>query len=144
MNIEEIIDNFDLLGDWDARYLYLVDLGEALPPMDDARCTEANRVQGCISKVWVHAEPDPDAPGSLRFRGDCDTAIIKGVLALLIALMSGRTPVEIEAMDLDDLFEKLQLAENLSPNRHFGIYAIVDLMKAQARDAAPAPTARRA
>lgn len=142
MDIEEIVDNFEILGDWDARYQYLVDLGEALPPMDDMRRTEANRVQGCISKVWVYAEPDPDSAGCLRFRGDCDTAIIKGVLALLIELMSKRTPAEIEAMDVDDLFEKLQLAEHLSPNRHFGIYGIVDLMKAHARQQEVPPALR--
>lgn len=130
---QEVIDNFELLDDWDSRYAYLVDLGEALPPLDDALRCESNRVQGCMSRVWVCPLPDPDEPSRLNYVGDCDTAIIKGVLALLIGLMSGRTAQQIEALDLDRLFETLQLAEHLSPNRHFGIYAIVELMKTQAK-----------
>lgn len=131
---KEIVGNFELLGDWDARYQYLVDLGEALPPYDNRLRTEDRRVKGCISKVWVHAYRNPDASEGVRYSGDCDTAIIKGVLALLIDLMSGRTPEEIEDLDVDTLFEQLQLAEHLSPNRHFGIYGIVELMKAEARE----------
>lgn len=130
----EVIENFELLDDWDARYAYLVELGEALPDLDDAYRTEANRVQGCMSRVWVCPVPDPDDPGRLNYVGDCDTAVIKGVLALMIGLMSGRTRQEIEALDLDDLFDRLKLAEHLSPNRHFGIYSLVELMKAQARE----------
>jgi len=135
---QEVIENFEFLDDWEARYAYLVELGEALPAMDDACRGEANRVQGCMSKVWVCPLPDPADPARLRFVGDCDTAIIKGVLALLIELMSGRTSGEIAALDLDHLFDELKLADHLSPNRHFGIYSIVELMKAQAADAVPA------
>ena len=130
---EEIIENFDILGDWDARYAYLVELGEALPAMDDALRTDANRVQGCMSQVWVCPLADLSKPELLNYVGDCDTAVIKGVLALLIELMSSRTPEQIEALDLDHLFDELNLAEHLSPNRHFGIYSIVELMKAQAK-----------
>lgn len=134
---EEVIENFEFLEDWEARYAYLVELGEALPPMDDALRTEANRVQGCMSQVWVCPVADASDPTRLNYVGECDTAIIKGVLALLIELMSGHTPNEIEALDLDHLFDELKLAEHLSPNRHFGIYSIVELMKAQAKGAAP-------
>ena len=134
---EEVIENFDFLDDWDARYAYLVELGEALPALDDALRTEANRVQGCMSQVWVCAVADTVDPGRLNYVGDCDTSIIKGVLALLIELMSGRTPEQIEALDLDHLFDELKLAEHLSPNRHFGIYSVVELMKAQARALRP-------
>ncbi len=135
---QEVIENFEFLDDWDTRYVYLVELGEALPALDDAFRTEANRVQGCMSKVWVCAMADPADSARLRFVGDCDTAVIKGVLALLIELMSGLTPEEIAALDLDHLFDELKLADHLSPNRHFGIYSIVELMKAQAADAVPA------
>ena len=130
---QEVIENFEFLEDWDARYGYLVELGEALPVLDDRLRTEAHRVKGCMSQVWVAAVADPDRPGALRYVGDCDTAIIKGVLALLIELCSGRTPSEVEALDLDRLFEGLRLAEHLSPNRHFGIFAVVEMMKEQAR-----------
>lgn len=129
---QEVIENFEFLEDWDARYAYLVELGEGLPPLDERHRVEENRVRGCMSKVWVCPVADPQAPGHLRYVGDCDTAIIKGVLALLIELMSGRTADEIQALDLDALFDELKLAEHLSPNRHFGIFAVVELMKAQA------------
>jgi len=134
LTVDEFVENFEFLDDWDARYAYLVELGEALPPLDEALRSDQNRVQGCISKVWVAPLADPEDPSRLRYVGDCDTAIIKGVLAVLIELMSGHTPQEIAALDIDRLFERIQLAEHLSPNRHFGIYAIVELMKSQARD----------
>jgi cysteine desulfuration protein SufE len=144
LTTQEVLENFELLDDWESRYAYLVELGEALPPLDDAYRTEDNRVHGCVSKVWVRAVADPDDPARLRYIGDCDTAIIKGVLALLIELMSGHTPEEIETLDIDGLFDELKLGENLSPNRHFGIYAVVDLMKKQASgEEASAQAARR-
>jgi cysteine desulfuration protein SufE len=130
---EEVVENFDFLEDWDARYAYLVELGERLPPMDEAYRVEENRVKGCMSKVWVCPVASETTPDRIDFVGDCDTAVIKGVLALLIGLMSDRTPEEVESMDLDGLFEELRLAEHLSPNRHFGIFAVVELMKAQTR-----------
>jgi cysteine desulfuration protein SufE len=132
--IRDVIDTFDLLGDWDQRYQYLVELGERLPamPVDDKR--EENRVKECMSTVYCAAHPDPERPGCLRYVGDCDTSIIKGVVALLVELFSGKTPVEVEALDVDALFEGLHLEEHLSPNRHVGVYAIVDKMKGQARN----------
>lgn len=133
MSMEEVIQDFELLEDWDSRYEYLVELGEALPPLDDALRIEDNRVKACLSKVWVSASKKADNQHLIVFSGDCDTSIIKGVLALLIGLMSERSCQEILDMDLDYLFERLRLAEHLSPNRHVGIYAIVDLMKAQVR-----------
>lgn len=133
LTVDEFVENFEFLDDWDARYAYLVELGEAMAPLDEALRTEQNKVQGCISKVWVAPLAEPDDPTRIRYVGDCDTAIIKGVLAVLIELMSGHTPQEIEELDMDQLFDRIQLAEHLSPNRHFGIYAIVELMKAQAR-----------
>jgi cysteine desulfuration protein SufE len=130
--IDDIIDTFELLGDWDQRYEYLVELGERLPPMDPHDKTDANRVMECMSTV--HVKPKrANGSGKLRFHGDCDTSIIKGVVALLIGLFSDKTPDEIEATDVDALFEGLKLEEHLSPNRHVGVYAIVNKMKGQAR-----------
>jgi cysteine desulfuration protein SufE len=135
--IEEIVDTFEFLDDWDQRYQYLMELGEQLPPLPDELKTEANWVKPCMSTVHVAAEPVPDRPGQIRFRGDCDTAIIKGVLGLLIDLLSYRTLDEIRNTDVDGLFKRLQLEEHLSPSRHVGIYAIVDKMieRAEAVDA---------
>ena len=128
----EVLENFEFLENWEARYAYLVELGESLEPMPEHCRTEQHRVKGCMSQVWVCALQDPARDGYLNYVGDCDTSIIKGVLALLIGLMSGHTPEQIRDMDLDALFNELKLAEHLSPNRHFGIFAVVELMKAQA------------
>ena len=135
--INEIVDTFELLGDWDQRYEYLVELGERLAPMETADKIDANRVIECMSTVHVLAKPINGA-GALRFEGDCDTAIIKGVVALLVELFSDKTAAEIEDIDVDALFEGLKLEEHLSPNRHVGVYAIVNKMKAQARSGARA------
>ena len=132
-DLADIVDTFELLGDWDQRYQYLIELGEGLPAMPEVLMTEDNRVKPCMSTVYVAAYPDPDRPAHVRYHGDCDTAIIKGVLALLIELCSGKTAAAIRDIDVDEIFEQLQLGEHLSPNRHVGIYAIVDLMKSQAR-----------
>jgi cysteine desulfuration protein SufE len=131
--ILEIVEDFELLGDWDERYRYLVEIGERLTPMAARDKIDANRVMECMSTVHVLASPDQGAPPRLRFSGDCDTAIIKGVVAILVRLYSGRTPAEIEGLDVDALFEGLHLEEHLSPNRHVGVYAIVEKMKRQAR-----------
>lgn len=130
--LTEIVETFELIGDWDQRYAYLIELGEHLPPMPAELKTEDNRVKPCMSTVYVSAYRDPDTDGGVRYHGDCDTAIIKGVLALLIELCAGQTNAAIQALDVDEIFERLQLDEHLSPNRHVGVYAIVDLMKEQA------------
>lgn len=126
--IDDIVDSFEFLDDWDQRYQYLMEIGEQLPPMPDELKTEENWVKPCMSTVHVSAEIIPHRPGLIRFRGDCDTAIIKGVLSLLIDLLSNHTLEEIRQMDVDGLFKRLQLEEHLSPARHVGIYAIVDKM----------------
>jgi cysteine desulfuration protein SufE len=130
--IEEIIDAFEFLDDWDARYQYLIELGEDLSTITADMKTDENWVKPCMSTVHVAAQRVPQQPELIRFIGDCDTAIIKGVLALLIDLLSYRTLQEIREMDVDALFRQLQLEEHLSPNRHVGIYAIVDKMRERA------------
>jgi cysteine desulfuration protein SufE len=130
--LDDIVEIFDLLGDWDQRYQYLVELGEQLDPIDEKDRIEDNRVKGCMSQVWVAAHCDPEKGNRINFTGDCDTAIIKGVLALLIKISSGKTAEEIQTLEVDEVFDKLQLGEHLSPNRHVGVYAIVELMKEKA------------
>jgi cysteine desulfuration protein SufE len=131
-SLQDIVETFELLGDWDERYQYLVEVGEQLPPLPEAARDEDHRVKACMSQVWVCAYPDPHRDGHIAFHGDCDTAIIKGVLALLIQLCSGKTAQEIQELDMDEVFRRLQLDEHLSPNRHVGVYAIFELMKTQA------------
>jgi len=133
-SLDDIVDIFELLGDWDQRYQYLTELGEKLPTMPEEFRSEDNKVKGCMSQVWVCACLDEDDTGLVSFYGDCDTSIIKGVLAVLIQLSAGKTFEEIEQLDVDELFTRLNLDEHLSPNRHIGVYAIVELMKQQARN----------
>lgn len=134
--LDEIVDIFELLGDWDQRYAYLVELGEQLPEMPAEEKIEGNKVKGCMSQVWIRAHTNENDSDLINFHGDCDTSIIKGVLALLIQMVDNRTLDEIEKLDVDEFFERLELDEHLSPNRHVGVYAIVDLMKKQAREVA--------
>lgn len=131
--LDTIASDFEFLENWEQRYQYLIELGEALEPMPDAEKTDDNRVKACMSKVWVYAFPDPQHPGKLVFHGDCDTAIIKGVVALLVNLFSHKSPSHSVDLDVDTLFDRIRLAENLSPARHVGIYAIVEKMRAQAQ-----------
>ncbi|MCU0767225.1 MAG: SufE family protein [Gammaproteobacteria bacterium] len=131
-DVAGILDTFELLGDWEQRYHYLVELGDALPAMAERDRVEENRVKPCMSQVWVRLAPDPARPGRLAASGDCDSAIIKGVVGLLVSLCDGKTPEEVLALDFDGLFEGLKLGEHLSPSRHVGIYAIVEKLREQA------------
>jgi cysteine desulfuration protein SufE len=130
--LDEIVDIFELLGDWDQRYEYLIELGEKLPPMPAELQTEENRVKGCMSQVWIDAYLEDD---QVKFHGECDTSVIKGILALLISLCDGLTAQQIEALDMDEIFKGLKLDEHLSPSRHVGVYAMFDLMKQKAAKA---------
>lgn len=132
--IDDIVDIFELLGDWDQRYQYLIELGEKLPTMPDKLKTEDNKVKGCMSDVWVSAYADAEDKQRLHYHGDCNTSVIKGVLAILIQMADGKTEDAISQVNADELFERLKLDEHLSPNRHVGVYAIVELMKTQAAE----------
>ncbi len=130
--LDEIVDIFELLGDWDQRYEYLIELGEKLPLMPGKFKTEENRVKGCMSQVWISAYLEND---QVKFHGDCDTSVIKGILALLVSLCDGLTVQQIQDLDMDEIFKGLKLDEHLSPNRHVGVYAMFDLMKQKAAEA---------
>ena len=132
MRLDEIVDTFELLGDWEQRYQYLIELGEALPPMPAALKLDKNKVRGCMSQVWIDAALKD---GKIQFVGDSDTSVIKGILALLIGLCNGRKVEDIQSINMDSIFERLNLAEHLSPNRHVGVYAMFDLMKQKASQA---------
>jgi cysteine desulfuration protein SufE len=142
--LAEIVDTLEFLGDWEARYQYLMELGEKLPPMPQALKTDDNHVKACMSTVYVAALPMPGQDDRISFVGDCDTAIIKGVLAVLISLCSERSSAQIQAIDMDEIFRQLQLDEHLSPNRHVGVYAIFELMKKQAGELAATDNSRQA
>jgi cysteine desulfuration protein SufE len=134
LDLQRIIETFEFLPDWEHRYQFLDELGEKLDPMAEDDMTPINRVPPCMSTVYVKATPLEEDSSRIRYEGYCDTPTIKGVVAILVALFSGRTPQEVVQLDTDAAFSELQLFEHLSPTRHVGVYAIVEKMKAQARE----------
>ena len=135
--IDDIIDNFALLDDWDDRYRYVIELGRTLAPLPEALRNDANKVQGCASQVWLGTSVDQDgATGpSLSFVGDSDAHIVRGLIAILFALYSGKPARDILDTDAVALFEKLALREHLTPQRSNGFRSMVERIK---RDAAAA------
>ena len=140
--IDDIIENFELLDQWDDRYRYVIELGRTLPPLAEAAHSEANKVRGCASQVWLvtHVKPDGAAGPSLSFEGDSDAHIVRGLVAILLALYSGKSAREILDTDAPALFDRLGLRENLTPQRSNGLRAMVDRIRAEAK-AALAPAA---
>ena len=140
-SIDEIIQNFELLDQWDDRYRYVIELGRSLPPLPEAAYTEANKVRGCTSQVWLltHVKPDGGAGPSLSFEGDSDAHIVKGLIAILFALYSGKHAREILDTDALALLDRIGLRENLTPQRSNGLRAMVERIRAEAKAAlAPA------
>jgi len=135
--IDEIIDNFELLDEWDDRYRYLIELGRTLPELPDAARIESNKVRGCASQVWMTTDVRPNgAQGPvLEFQGDSDAHIVRGLIAILFALYSGKPAGEITETDSEALFAKLGLREHLTPQRSNGFRAMVDRIKSDARAA---------
>ena len=128
MSIDEIIANFELLDDWDDRYRYLIELGRALPPLPEAARNDANKVRGCASQVWLATSIKPNGASGpvLTFAGDSDAHIVRGLIAVLFALFSGKGAKDILATDAIALFEKLGLREHLTPQRSNGFRSMVD------------------
>jgi cysteine desulfuration protein SufE len=135
--IDDIIENFEFLDEWDDRYRYIIELGRGLPDLPEDARTEANKVRGCASQVWVKTDTRPNGPEgpALEFRGDSDALIVRGLIAILFALYSGKPAREILATDAIAVFEKLGLREHLTPQRSNGFRAMVDRIKADARAA---------
>jgi cysteine desulfuration protein SufE len=137
MTIDEIIENFELLDEWDDRYRYIIELGRNLPELPDAARTEANKVRGCASQVWVKTETKPNGADGpvLDFQGDSDAHIVRGLIAILFALYSGKPARSILALDAEKLFEQLGLREHLTPQRSNGFRSMVDRIQSDARAA---------
>ncbi len=135
--IDEIIDNFELLDEWDDRYRYVIELGRTLRPLPEEAHTEANKVRGCASQVWLltHVEPDGTEGPALTFEGDSDAHIVRGLIAILHALYSGKPAREILGTDAVAVFERLGLAENLTPQRSNGLRAMVERIQREAKAA---------
>ena len=126
---EEIVETFEFLDDWEDRYRHLIELGKAMPAMDDALKVPATKVEGCASQVWLHASDDA---GRLHFQGDSDAMIVKGLIAVLLSLYNGLTPEEARAIDTKSELERLNLTDHLSSQRSNGLRAMVDRIQATA------------
>ncbi len=134
--VDEIVENFAFLDEWDDRYRYLIELGRMLEPLPEGARTEANKVRGCASQVWLETRVAGDAENPiLVFHGDSDAHIVRGLVALTLAFYSGRRASEIIAADALALFRDLGLAEHLTPQRSNGLRSMVDRIKRDARHA---------
>ena len=134
--IDEIKDNFELLEDWDDRYRYVIELGRTLTPMPDDEHTAANKVNGCASQVWLSrklARRD-DNSAVLSYLGDSDAHIVRGLIAILLTMVSDRTPKDILATDTIAVFNELGFKEHLTPQRSNGLRAMVERIRKDATD----------
>lgn len=134
-SIESIRDDFSFLDEWEDRYRYLIDLGEALPPFPDDARIDAYRVPGCVSQVWLTTEVGPGADPVIRFQGDSDAHIVRGLVAIMLALYSGENASVIAATDAEDTFRQLGLDEHLTPQRANGLRSMVKRIKRDAEAA---------
>ena len=137
MTIDEIRDNFALLEDWDDRYRYVIELGRTLDPMPEAEHSAANKVQGCASQVWLskHVERDGGSEPLLKYLGDSDAHIVRGLIAILLTLYSGHTPQQILSTDAIALLDEFGFREHLTPQRSNGLRSMVERIRSDARQA---------
>jgi cysteine desulfuration protein SufE len=136
MTIDEIRDNFELLEEWDDRYRYVIELGRTLAPMPEAEHSAANKVNGCVSQVWLSRQIDRgDGEPRLNYLGDSDAHIVRGLIAILLTLYSGRTPQQILATDAIDVFDEFGFRDHLTPQRSNGLRSMVERIRTDAREA---------
>jgi len=140
--IDEIIENFELLEEWDDRYRYLIELGRALPPLPDEARNDANKVRGCASQVWLDTSVKPNGSTGpiLSFVGDSDAHIVRGLIAILLTLYSGHTPQQILSTDAIAVFDEFGFREHLTPQRSNGLRSMVERIRSDAREALAAAT----
>ena len=131
--IDEIAGDLSLLGDWEERYGYILELGRALPSLSPAERSDANKVRGCASQVWLVTERGDN--GEMIFRGDSDAHIVRGLIAILLRLFSHRTPAEILAVDPQQAFARLGLADALTPQRSNGVFSMIARIRRDAEAA---------
>ena len=136
-DIDDIIGNFSVLDDWDDRYRYLIELGRELAPLPEGAHSDANKVQGCASQVWLDTTVRPNGAAGpvLIFKGDSDAHIVRGLIAILFAMYSSKSARDILAIDAVKLFEGMGLREHLTPQRSNGFRSMVERIRADARAA---------
>ncbi|WP_282609489.1 SufE family protein [Pelagibius sp. Alg239-R121] len=133
ISVDELVENFEFLDDWEDRYRYIIDLGRKLPEFDEADKNEQNRIQGCTSQAWLIAEVSADPKPVLSFRADSDAHIVRGLLSVLLSIYSGQTAEDILAVDIKDVLRRLDFEAQISPNRANGFYSAVERIRNLAR-----------
>lgn len=134
LTIDELVDNFSLFDDWEDRYRYIIDLGKKMAPLDEASKGPANKVEGCMSQVWLTCEvmPGEDGVPRLHFFADSDAHIVRGLLAILLIIFSNKTAQDILAIDADAELVRLDLDQHISPNRRNGVASVIQIIRATA------------
>ena len=127
--IQDMIDDFAFLGDWEERYMHVIDMGKSMPPLSPEEKTDLYKVKGCVSQVWLVSEMKD---GKLVFRGDSDAHIVKGLVAVVLQIFSNRTPAEITDINAGEILKALELDEHLSPQRSNGLKAMIERIQSQA------------
>lgn len=137
MKLEDILSDFEFLDEWEDRYRYIIELGRTLDPLSEADRSGENKVQGCVSQVWLATRTQPNGAGDgprLSFTGDSDAHIVRGLIAILFAIYSGRPASEILTTDARAVFRDLGLSEHLTPQRSNGFVAMVERIHSDARN----------
>ena len=129
MTIDDLIEGFELFDDWEERYRYIIEMGRKLDELPEDAKTEINRVQGCVSSVWMISDRDDEQDPRFTFKADSDSHIVRGLISILLLAYSGQTAHAIAAVDIDGIFERLGLERHLSPNRRNGFFSMVERIK---------------
>jgi len=130
LSYDDLVENFAYLDDWEERYRYVIELGKALTPLDDARKNDANKVDGCVSRVWIDSRAVEETGATrIEFDGDSDAHIVRGLIAILHVMLSGQPAKEIAAKDVAAELQRLDLAAHLSPQRSNGLGAMIERIK---------------
>ncbi len=131
-DIQDMIDDFAFLSDWEERYMHVIDMGKALPPLSEAEKNEATKVKGCVSQVWLVSDKTNGDDPVLTFRGDSDAHIVKGLVAVALQIFSNRKASKIRELDATAILRELDLQEHLSPQRSNGLKAMIGRIKSEA------------
>jgi len=133
-NIDDLIADFSFLDDWEDRYMHVIELGKNLAPLKGAERNDQTKVKGCVSQVWLVQDVSDAKPPVITYRGDSDAHIVKGLVAIVLTIFSGRTAKDIVDIDAARILAKLGLAEHLTPQRSNGLHAMIARIRQDARN----------
>ena len=135
LSYDDLVENFEILDDWEERYRYVIELGKELPPLEDTRKTDATKVDGCVSRVWIDSRAVEGGEGKrIEFDGDSDAHIVRGLIAILHTMLSGKPAREIVETDVVGQLQRIDLAAHLSPQRSNGLGSMIERIKVVAAE----------